>query len=77
MASRRSFRARLLGDSVEIVPSLYVVALGLVVVRARVFFNEVSRAEELAVRRHAHSVDHAELKIEEHLTGTYMSPEAS
>jgi hypothetical protein len=49
----------------EFVPSLYVVALGLVFFRAHVLIHWVARAEEHAERRHTHSADHAGLEVEE------------
>ena len=50
-------------------PSLFVVALGPVVARARVLVHEVTRAEERAERRSAHSADHDGLYVEEHRAG--------
>jgi hypothetical protein len=45
------------------------VGYGPVVARARVLVQKVARAEELAERRRALSVDHAGLEVEEHTAG--------
>jgi hypothetical protein len=49
------------------------VGLSSVAARARFFVHNVSRAEELAERRHAHSADHAGLEVEEHRAGHVLA----
>jgi len=61
---KRAARCGLLNFGGGLVLNPFVVAFG-PVLPARLA-HEVSRTEELAERRRAHSVDHAGLKVEEH-----------
>ena len=60
-------------DSEGVVPSICVVALGLVDARARVLVHEVARAKKLAERRRAQRVDHAGLEVEDRPTVLFGS----